>query len=244
MSPDDFGFYEKIKVPPPTFCPECRRQRRICLAQQLLLYIAENGNSCGKSIISLYANSGITIYCNKCWWSDKWDPKSYGMDYDFSKPFFTQFRELLGKVPHISMVNDDGIASLNCEYTQDWWFSKNCYMAFSGWYVENVMYSFFILAGRDIMDCMNIRSKNEWLYECFIMRNCYQLKYSQFCIACIDSQFLYNCRDSLDCFICMNLRGKKYHFKNKQYSPEEYEKDIGQLPIRYLERRGKSAEGI
>src|SRR3989338_7876517 len=29
IEPDDFGFYEKIKVPPPTFCPECRLIRRL-----------------------------------------------------------------------------------------------------------------------------------------------------------------------------------------------------------------------
>ena len=29
IEPDDFGFYEKIKIPPPTFCPECRMQRRL-----------------------------------------------------------------------------------------------------------------------------------------------------------------------------------------------------------------------
>ena len=29
IEPDDFGFYEKIKVPPPTFCPLCRAQRVI-----------------------------------------------------------------------------------------------------------------------------------------------------------------------------------------------------------------------
>ena len=29
IEPDDFGFYEKIKVPPPTFCPDCRFQRRM-----------------------------------------------------------------------------------------------------------------------------------------------------------------------------------------------------------------------
>jgi hypothetical protein len=26
---EDFNFYEKIKVPPPTFCPECRIIRRM-----------------------------------------------------------------------------------------------------------------------------------------------------------------------------------------------------------------------
>ncbi len=221
---DDFGFYEKIKVPPPTFCPECRRQRRNAWRNTFSLY-SRKCDSCEKSVISLYApDSGIIIYCNKCWWSDKWDGKNYGKEYDFSKPFFTQFRKLVGKVPHISIVNDDGIASVNCEYTHDWWFSKNCYTCFSGWYVENVMYSFFILAGRDMMDCMNIRSKNEWLYECSICRNSFQLKYSQFCKDTIDSQFLYDCWDCSNCFMCANLRNKKYHFRNVQYSKEEYEK--------------------
>jgi len=224
IEPDDFGFYEKIKVPPPTFCPDCRRQRRWAWRNNMSLY-NRKCDLCGKGVISIYASdSNLTIYCNKCWWSDKWDAKNYGVDYDFSRPFFTQFRELIGKVPHMSIVNDNGIASLNCEYNQDWWFSKNCYMCLSGWHVENVMYSFFIIAGRDMMDCMNIRSKNEWLYECIIARNCYQLKYSEFNIACVDSQFLYYCRNCSNCFMCVNLVGKKYHFKNKEYSKGEYEK--------------------
>ena len=215
IEPDDFGFYEKINVPAPTFCPECRRQRRNAWRNTFSLY-SRKCASCAKSVISLYApDSEITIYCNKCWWSDKWDAKSFGVDYDFSQPFFSQFRELIGKVPHMSVINDDNIASLNCEYTQDWWFSKNCYMCFSGWYVENVMYSFFILAGRDMMDCMNIRSKSEWLYECIITSLSYQVKYSQFCLNCIDSQFLYDCWDCTNCFMCAGLRKKKYFIKNK-----------------------------
>ncbi len=221
---DDFGFYEKIKVPPPTFCPECRRQRRWAWRNNMSLY-SRKCDLCAKPVVSLYSpDSGFIIYCNKCWWSDKWDSKFYSRDYDFSKSFFVQFRELLQKVPQMSVVNDDGIVSLNCEYTQDWWFSKNCYMCFSGWYAENVMYSFFILAGRDMMDCMSIRSKNEWLYECMITKNCYQLKYSQFCLNCLDSQFLYDCFDCNDCFMCAGLRNKKYHFQNKKYSKEDYEK--------------------
>lgn len=135
------------------------------------------------------------------------------------------------KVPHMAVANDDGIASLNCEYTHDWWFSKNCYMCFSGWYVENVMYSFFILAGKNMMDCLNVRSPNEWLYECLPVRHCYQIKYSSFCIACIDSQFLYDCRDCQNCFMCTGLRGKKYFFKNQKYSKEEYEKILAEYRL-------------
>ena len=38
IEPDDFGFYEKIKVPPPTFCPECRLKRRLYHYNKRALY--------------------------------------------------------------------------------------------------------------------------------------------------------------------------------------------------------------
>jgi len=182
---------------------------------------------CGKSVITLYSpDSGITVYCNKCWWSDKWDPKSYAMDYNFSNPFFSQFNELMHKVPHMAIVNDNDIASLNCEYTHDWWFSKNCYMAFSGWYVDNVMYSFFITGGKDIMDSMFIMSNTQFVYECINCTHSYELKYSFFSRTCLNSQFLYDCQNCSNCLICSGLRGKKYCYKNKQYSKEEFEEII------------------
>ena len=223
---DDFGFYEKINVPAPTFCPGCRSQRRLVWRNNMSLYSGKC-KLCDKSVVTLYApDSGITIYCNKCWWSDKWDPKSYGMDYDFSRPFFEQYNELIKKIPHIAIVNDEGIASVNCEYTHDWWFSKNCYMAFSGWYVENVMYSFFITAGKDIMDSMLNMAETSFIYECINCTHAYRLTHSFFSRACIESHFLYDCHNCTHCFMCTGLRNKQYHFKNKEYSKEEYEKII------------------
>jgi hypothetical protein len=223
IEPDDFGFYEKINVPPPTFCPECRRQRRLTLRNNITLY-NRSCELCKKAVVTIYSKeSGIIIYCNKCWWSDKWDSGKYGQDYDFSRSFFEQMNELTLKVPHMALINDDGIASLNCEYTQDFSFGKNCYMTFVSWHIENIMYSYFILAGREITDCMNIRSKSEWLYECMIVSLSYQMKYSRMCLACIDSQFLYDCRNCSNCFMCAGIHDKKFYFKNKQYSKEEYE---------------------
>lgn len=223
---DDFGFYAKMNVPAPTFCSDCRRERRLAWRNNMSLY---NGKCalCDKSVITIYApDSGLTIYCNKCWWSDKWDPKDYGVDYDLSKPFFAQYKELLTKVPHMAIVNDDGIASLNCEYTQDWWFSKNCYMCFSGWRVENVLYSFFTLAGKDIVDSILTMSETSFIYDCVNCTRAYRLKSSEFSRSCIDSAFLYDCSECKNCFMCSGLRNKKYHFKNVEYSKEEYEKIV------------------
>jgi len=231
IEPDDFSFYEKIKVPLPTFCPDCRRQRRHSWRNVMSLY-SSKCKLCDKSVVTLYApDSGIIVYCNKCWWSDKWDPKDYGMDYDFSRPFFEQFKELMYKVPHMSIVNDDGIASLNCEYTHDVWFAKNCYMMFSGWHIENVMYSYFINAGKEIVDCFLGYSDTEYIYECINCNHCYRLKNSEWSRSCINSQFLYDCQDCSDCFMSTGLRHKKYYFKNKQYIKEEYEKILKEYKL-------------
>ena len=75
IEPDDFGFYEKIGVPPPTFCSECRRQRRLAWRNDFIFY-NRKCDLCKRNIISVYSpDNPQIIYCNKCWWSDKWDPK-------------------------------------------------------------------------------------------------------------------------------------------------------------------------
>src|ERR1700752_3110689 len=80
---DDFSFYEKIKVPAPTWCPDCRKQRRLTWRTEFTFY-NRACDMCKRAIISMYpADSELTVYCNKCWWSDAWDPKSYGKDIDW-----------------------------------------------------------------------------------------------------------------------------------------------------------------
>ncbi len=231
IEPDDFGFYEKVKVPPPTFCPDCRRQRRSAWRNNMSLYSGKCA-LCEKGVVTLYApSSGVVIYCNKCWWSDGWDPKNYGQDYDFSHPFFEQYDELMRKVPHMSVVNDDGIASLNSEYTHDFWFAKNCYMAFSGWRAENVMYSFFILSGKDIVDSYINMGDTSYIYDCINCSHAYRVKHSFFSRSCVNSQYLYDCHNCTDCFMCTGLKNKKYHFKNKEYSKEEYENIVAEYRL-------------
>ncbi len=240
IEPDDFSFYEKVKVPPPTFCPKCRSQRRLSWRNNISLYNRTCG-LCEKSVVTLYApDSGITVYCNKCWWSDKWDPKSYAMDYDFTKPFFTQYKELIQKIPHMAVVNDDGIASVGCEYTHDCWFAKNCYMLFSGWRMENAMYSFLVTSGKDIMDCLTILDPNDWIYESMSCEKCYQVTDARFCVSCVNSQFMYDCRACSDSFMCAGLRNKKFHFQNKEYSKEEYEKILASYELHTFSGRERA----
>jgi hypothetical protein len=94
IEPDDFAFYEKVKVPAPTFCPNCRLQRRMTFRNERTLY-KDTCDLCKRSILSMYSpDKPFTVYCRECWYGDGWDPMQYGRAYDFTKPFFTQFREL------------------------------------------------------------------------------------------------------------------------------------------------------
>lgn len=83
IEPEDFEFYKKIGVPAPTFCPECRLQRRMTFRNETSLY-KRKCDVTGKDIISIYnPKSPHIIYDHKYWWSDEWDAIEYGKEYDF-----------------------------------------------------------------------------------------------------------------------------------------------------------------
>jgi len=91
IEPEDFVFYEKMQVPPPTFCPDCRMQRRMSFRNERTLYRATCG-LCGAAMLSMYApDAPFPVYCRECWFSDKWDLAQYGMDYDWKNRFSPSF---------------------------------------------------------------------------------------------------------------------------------------------------------
>ena len=239
---DDFNFYKKIDVPPPTFCPDCRFQRRLAWRNDLSFY-SRSCDLCRKNIISLYhPDKALTVYCNKCWWSDKWDPKSYGRDIDFSRPFFEQFRELQDKVPLMALFNDDGVGSVNCEYTQNTTFAKNCYMGAMSWFVEDIMY-YYSVGGpetRDIVDSLHIFNYTQIAYDSIFLEHCYNCKNCYHSSGLNDCNFCYDCKGCSNCFMCVNLRQKKYCILNKQYTKEEYEKILESYKLETYSGREKA----
>lgn len=77
-------------------------------------------------------------------------------------------------------------------------------------------------------DCVDDAHINhcERCYECFWLQNCYQC---YFTIMSVESRNLWFCRDCLgcnNCFGCANLRKASYCIFNKQYTKEDYEKEI------------------
>ena len=92
----------------------------------------------GKSVISIYhPESGYSI-CDKNYWrSDQWDPMKYGKDFDASKSFFSQFEKLRKETPNVALYN---VNSVNSEYANHCLDTKNCYMIFGSYSVEDSLY--------------------------------------------------------------------------------------------------------
>ncbi|MGC9599187.1 MAG: hypothetical protein ABSE18_02260 [Minisyncoccia bacterium] len=228
IEPEDFTFYEKIKVPPPTWCPQCRFVRRLLMRNERTLY-KRKCDLCGKEKIVVYsADSPFKVYCFDCWWSDTWDAAQYGRTYDFSRPFFAQYAEVYNAVPRMGIVQQGMM--VESPYTNRVSDLKNCYLIFASANNENCLYGYSFWDSKDSMDCLNVR-KSERCYDCVDCYQCANLKYSKECSDCRDSYFLVNCRNVSDCFGCVNLRNKQYCIFNEQYSKGEYQKKIAGLGL-------------
>ncbi|OGI85773.1 hypothetical protein A3A01_00560 [Candidatus Nomurabacteria bacterium RIFCSPLOWO2_01_FULL_39_17] len=219
---DDFSFYEKMKVPAPTFCPDCRFQRRLLFRNNRVFYRRECA-MCKKSILSVYNKERpYVVYCRECWLSDKWEPLDYGREYDFSIPFFSQFRSLQSKVPRANLYQTNFVSSEYCNYGLDF---KECYLLFGGYDNERVYFANQILNSRDSLD-IAFSKKVEFSYETFECQQTNKLFFSHHCIDCMDSYYLTDCRNCMNCFDCVGLVNKQYYVFNQPLTKEKYQEFI------------------
>lgn len=239
IEPEDFDFYKKISVPPPTFCPKCRLQRRLATFNFRTLY-KRVCDLCKQEKISMYppnspdgwaglpaGRQGRTykVYCPECWWSDSWDPLDYGKDYDFSKPFFGQFMELWREIPLLGL-SLDLITTKTSPYNNHAGHLKNCYLLFQSDFDEDCSYGTYVVNSKSVFDC-SFTMLSELCYDSmhsYKNSRCVGLR-SQVTES-LDCFFLRDCMNCQNCFASANLRGKKYHIFNKPYTKEEYFKEI------------------
>lgn len=235
IEPDDIAFYEQMQVPAPTFCPDCRLQRRLAVRNERSLYKIKCA-LCGKDSFSISPQgeplaptgaSGYTVYCLECWSSDAWDPMQYGIDYDFSKPFFTQYHELLSKVPVRARFALPGTLT-GSDYANLVSYLKNCYLIFNSDYDEYCMYGSEIEQSKECIDCTMIDTC-ETCYGCVNCQKCYRAFFSMDCESSSDIWFSKNLSGCNNCFGCMNLRKKSYHIFNEPYTREEYIAEISKI---------------
>ena len=229
MEPEDFNFYEKIKVPPPTWCPECRMIRRLASVNTWSMHWA-TCEECGKRTLSIFnPRKNVRVFCPPCWWSDSWDGTEYAIDYDPAKPFLEQVDELARKTPWVA--TESLYTSLkNSEYSNGIAWSKDCYMAFWADYCDTVYYSSILNGLRWSSDC--IRGwDSELCYETTGFIYNYRTFFSEESDSCVDVWFSRNCYNCTNCVGCVNLRGASNYIFNVKYSPEDYKQKIKEMRL-------------
>lgn len=229
VTDEDVAFYDKISpiiegkkypIPLPKMCPSCRQQRRLSFRNERKLYNRKSDMS-GKSIISIYSpDKPYKVYDQDEWWSDKWDPMIYGRDFDFSRSFAEQFRELYVDVPRVSLHTINNENSYYTCYTLN---LKNCYLLFGAGNDEDCMYGKYVSYSKNCVDCLCLYS-SEFCYQGVASDACYGCKFFTNCRNCSDCTMIEDCSGCKNCIACFGLRQKEYCFMNKQLTKQEFEK--------------------
>lgn len=185
--------------------------------------------TCGKT-----GRSIISVYPEDCpypvWHKDEWvkDADPPGADFVEGKPVFPQLWAFFSRSP---IAHNMGTGCENCEYTDDYWFSRNCYLCHSGYECEDLRYCYRGWKLRDSQFC-DFANDCERCVDVINCKTCQNLRFCLNSTQCSDSSFLYDCRNCTHCFLCANLRSKQYCFRNAQLTKQEYEDAVKEWDLR------------
>ncbi len=231
--------YEKVDVELPTLCFFCRIKLHLSF-WMFGKFRKGKSDLSGESLITvLPEKTRYPIYTLTEWYSDKWGAMDYGMDYNSTVPFLKQLQDLQEKVPH---PHQNGSKNTGCDWCDDVWNCKNCYLSRSMEGCENLYYSYRNLSVNNSID-MTVCFDSEKSYDSSDCYNSFKIFYSKHSRDCIDSYFLYDCRNCQNCFMSWNLRNKQYCIENVQYSKDTYEEKLKSFKlgsyqsIQYLKER-------
>lgn len=243
IEPEDFAFYQKMQVPSPTWCPTCRLQRRLAFSNEWHVFQTPNAKDGTLAFSSISPASKAKIYANDDWFSDSWDPLSYGKAYDFSRPFFEQFKELFFQVP----LQARAATNLeNSDYCIMAAWLKNCYLVSTSDYTQDSAYMVFDANSKNCYDTLQTE-ECELCYGSVNLTQCYQTFFS---VDCSNSRSVILSRDLIgcsDCFGCVNLRNKQYYIFNEPHTKESYEakmKEFGLGSYQNLQRLTEQAHDL
>ncbi|MFA6528010.1 MAG: hypothetical protein WCT46_00545 [Candidatus Gracilibacteria bacterium] len=140
------------------------------------------------------------------------------------------FEELKLKVPRVFAIqlnveNCIGESILN---------SRNIYEGFDVNDCEDCTY---VAETKDVKDSMDISvlEHGELCYECSSNHILYNSHFCSMCTSCSNLEYCEQMFNSKNCFGCIGLNHKEYCILNKQYTPEEYEKQVAEIKVRLKE---------
>ncbi len=224
MTDEEIDWYKKFNVPPPTVSLPTRWKQHGSWFVGYQFWYQKHPET-GKPIVgTIHPATGLKMLPDTEWFTKDFTEK--GIEYDPSAPFFAQFRALQVTVPapagrnHIEPKNSIAVVSQGDE---DSYFvcacrSKRTYYAHVALDVED---SAEVFSGNNIQNSFNVVHSSR-------IHNCQFIRESR---DCMNSAFLFDCRNCEFCFGATNKRNKKYLWWNEQLSKEEWEKRKAEVDL-------------
>jgi len=166
-------------------------------------------------------------YCifNKQYTKEEYEEKIGALLKEPPEKHQAQMKELSTKYPITTTYISH---SENADYGNHVDYSKNMYLCFDSAHNENSAYlydSHHIKTSYDLTQSFH----SELCYECVDsskLNNCF---YMTNCSTVYDSGFCKDCRDGHNLFGCVALDKKEYCILNRQYTKEEYERQMREI---------------
>ena len=144
------------------------------------------------------------------------------IEVDQMSDFFWSLYQLQQQTPRAYRLID--FANENSDYSDNLYGAQNAYLSFAVWLdSSNILYSYQINVHCDtILNSVHVSQHSSSVYSSFTVQQSHNIFYSKGIYHSSDIWFSANMVWCQHCFLCEWLENKKYHIKNKAYSPEQY----------------------
>ena len=224
MDEEEIGWYKKLHLPPSPFSPKARLYHLSAFFCVYQWWWNKHFDTDKPVLTYIHPASGVKVLPDKEWFTR--DFSTTNLEIDLSKPFFETLRSLQLSVPFNATGNfedpENSITSRSFGDQNSLFVSacksKNSYYLCNCDDAEGCM---------DCDDCMKITDT----YHAIFSNRLHNCKYMKDCHDCIDSSFMFDCRNCESCFGASNKRNKKFLFWNEQLSEEEWKKRVSEIDL-------------
>lgn len=224
LTNEEIAQYRRFNVPPSNYSQLTRLR---LLTSFFVGYQWWNNKDAktGKTLItSSHPASGVKVLSDESWFNE--DFSSIIREDDPSRSVFETIRELEREIPFTAFrnsfpaINSISTISLGDEnsYFMNACRAKNSFFSVNALDTEH---SAEVYQAQNVIDSYNVIFSDR-IFNC---------RYIQQSRDCLNSQFLFDCRNCEDCFMATNKRNKKFIFKNEQLTETEYRERMSKMDM-------------
>ncbi|MBU0531084.1 MAG: hypothetical protein ABIG32_00875 [Candidatus Uhrbacteria bacterium] len=222
MTEEEIGWYKKFNVPPAKISPLTRWLMGGSYYVTNQWWWQKHPKTDKPLLTFVHPATGIKVLPDAEWMDQ--DFVSEARQIDPNRGLFDQLRDLQLAVPLMasrhSKKPENSLALFSMGDTNSYFclFTQSKHSLYSEWVF-------------DLEDSMHVWGGRSITGSYFVLHSSriYNSKFVHASYDCIDSSFLFDCRNCEKCFAATNKRNAKYIFFNKQLSKEGWEKRVAEI---------------